>query len=80
MKSIGNSGGVLVPKKWMGKKVNILLLEGEAEEEYLKKKFRFFNFYSPEDFLPEYLLHLFMGNFVYGSTGTKYCWVICLSI
>ena len=33
VKSIGNSGGVLVPKKWIGKKVKILLLEEVAEEE-----------------------------------------------
>jgi putative transposon-encoded protein len=33
VKSIGNSGGVLVPKKWVGKKVKILLLEEVAEEE-----------------------------------------------
>ena len=33
VKSIGNSGGVLVPKKWVGKKVKILLLEEIAEEE-----------------------------------------------
>ncbi|MCM2466484.1 hypothetical protein DIC75_09235 [Methanoculleus sp. CWC-02] len=32
VKPMGNSGGVLVPKKWIGKKVKILLLE-EAEEE-----------------------------------------------
>lgn len=33
VKSIGNSGGVLVPKKWVGKRVKILLLEEVAEEE-----------------------------------------------
>jgi putative transposon-encoded protein len=33
VKSIGNSGGVLVPKKWVGKKVKILLLEEVGEEE-----------------------------------------------
>ena len=33
VKSIGNSGGVLVPKKWVGKKVKILLLEEATEEE-----------------------------------------------
>jgi len=33
VKSIGNSGGVLVPKKWTGKKVKILLLEEVVEEE-----------------------------------------------
>jgi putative transposon-encoded protein len=33
VKSIGNSGGILVPKKWVGKKVKILLLEDVAEEE-----------------------------------------------
>lgn len=33
VKPIGNSGGVLVPKKWIGKKVKILLLEEVAEEE-----------------------------------------------
>lgn len=33
VKSIGNSGGVLVPKKWVGKKVKILLLEEVAEED-----------------------------------------------
>jgi putative transposon-encoded protein len=33
VKSIGNSGGFLVPKKWVGKKVKILLLEEVAEEE-----------------------------------------------
>jgi len=27
VKPIGNSGGVLVPKKWIGKKVKVLLLE-----------------------------------------------------
>jgi putative transposon-encoded protein len=27
VKSIGNSGGVLVPKKWTGKRVKILLLD-----------------------------------------------------
>lgn len=32
VKSIGNSGGVLVPKKWVGKRVKILLLEEVAEE------------------------------------------------
>jgi len=29
VKSIGNSGGILVLKKWVGKKVKILLLEEE---------------------------------------------------
>lgn len=33
VKSIGNSGGVLVPKKWVGKRVKILLLEDVGEEE-----------------------------------------------
>jgi putative transposon-encoded protein len=33
VKSIGNSGGVLVPKKWIGKRVKILLLEEVVEEE-----------------------------------------------
>jgi putative transposon-encoded protein len=33
VKSIGNSGGVLVPKKWVGKRVKILLLEEVVEEE-----------------------------------------------
>jgi putative transposon-encoded protein len=33
VKSIGNSGGVLIPKKWVGKKVKILLLEKVVEED-----------------------------------------------
>ena len=33
VKNIGNSGGVLVSKKWVGKKVKILLLEEVAIEE-----------------------------------------------
>jgi putative transposon-encoded protein len=33
VKSIGNSGGILVPKKWVGKRVKILLLEEVIEEE-----------------------------------------------
>jgi len=33
VKSIGNSGGVLVPKKWVGRRVKILLLEEVDEEE-----------------------------------------------
>jgi putative transposon-encoded protein len=32
-KYIGNSGGVLVSKKWVGKKVKILLLGKVAQEE-----------------------------------------------
>ena len=31
VKPIGNSGGVLVPKKWTGKRVKILLLD-QVEE------------------------------------------------
>jgi putative transposon-encoded protein len=33
VKSIRNSGGVLVPKKWVGKKMKILLLEEVVDEE-----------------------------------------------
>jgi len=33
VKPIGNSGGVLVPKKWIGKKIKVLLLEEVQEEE-----------------------------------------------
>ena len=33
VKSIGNSGGILVPKKWVGKRVKVLLLEEVVEEE-----------------------------------------------
>ena len=32
VKSIGNSGGILVPKKWIGKKVKVLLIEEPGEE------------------------------------------------
>jgi putative transposon-encoded protein len=32
VKSIGNSGGILIPKKWIGKKVKVLLLEELREE------------------------------------------------
>jgi putative transposon-encoded protein len=33
VKSIGNSGGILVPKKWVGRRVKVLLLEEVDEEE-----------------------------------------------
>jgi len=33
VKSIGNSGGILVPKKWIGRRVKVLLLEEVDEEE-----------------------------------------------
>jgi|WetSurMetagenome_2_1015567.scaffolds.fasta_scaffold358767_2 putative transposon-encoded protein len=33
VKSIGNSGGVLVPKKWIGRRVKVLLLEEVDEDE-----------------------------------------------
>jgi putative transposon-encoded protein len=33
VRSIGNSGGVLVPKKWVGRRVKVLLLEEVDEEE-----------------------------------------------
>jgi len=29
VKSIGNSGGILVPKTWVGRRVKVLLLEEE---------------------------------------------------
>jgi putative transposon-encoded protein len=32
VKPIGNSGGVLVPKKWIGKRIKVLLLEKVQEE------------------------------------------------
>ena len=33
VKSIGNSGGILVPKKWIGRRVKVLLLEEVDEKE-----------------------------------------------
>jgi putative transposon-encoded protein len=33
VKSIGNSGGILVPKKWVGRRVKVLLLEEVDEDE-----------------------------------------------
>lgn len=33
VKSLGNSGGILIHKKWMGKMVKVLLLEDVDEED-----------------------------------------------
>lgn len=33
VKSIGNSGGIIVPKKWVGRRVKVLLLEEVDEDE-----------------------------------------------
>ena len=35
VKPIGNSGGILVPKKWIGKRVKVFLLEPVAENEQI---------------------------------------------